>query len=76
MRATLSYLESIEHIELMLSVYATNKEKKQTFLKKGVPSKELDQEQEKILNDIQFITGERSIEHAQLIVSEYKQSSN
>lgn len=68
----LSYVEAIEHLKDLVNVFNKNIDQKNTFLKKGIPSKEIDRELDKVLNDIYKITGERSIQHAKKVLAEYK----
>lgn len=65
-----SYNESISYLKDLVRVFEENIEQKNTFLKRGVPSVEIDRELERILNEIQWITGERSIKHAKTIIEQ------
>ncbi|MEX3623696.1 hypothetical protein [Viridibacillus arvi] len=71
-KETLSYQEAVARLKNLVEVFSRNIEQKNTFLQKGINSKENDQALENILNEIYFITGERSIHHARAIIDEYK----
>jgi hypothetical protein len=69
-RPMLSYNEAVNYLKDLVRVFEENIEKKNTFLKRGIPSDEIDRELERILNEVQWITGERSIKHARKILEQ------
>lgn len=74
LRPTMSYMESIERLQMIVTVYYQTMDKKKAFQKKGEVSIEVNREIERLLNDIQFITGERDISFAEKILSQYDNS--
>lgn len=71
MRSTMSYLESIEYLKTLISIYEQTVDKKRAFDIKGESSIEVEREIERILNDVRFITGERNVQLAKTVVSQY-----
>jgi hypothetical protein len=69
-RPMLSYNEAVNYLKDLVRVFEENIEKKNTFLKRGISSDEIDRELERILNEVQWITGERSIKHARKILEQ------
>ncbi|WP_121616740.1 hypothetical protein [Virgibacillus halodenitrificans] len=65
-----SYKEAIQYLQDLVRAFEENIEKKNTFLKRGVSSQEIDRELERLLNEIQWITGDRSIRHAKNIINQ------
>lgn len=65
-----SYNEAVNYLKNLVQAFEENIEKKNTFLKRGTSSDEIDRELERILNEVQWITGERSIKHAKTIINQ------
>lgn len=71
LRSTTSYLQSIEQLKTLVTIYYQTVDKKRVFDQKGQPSIEVEREIERLLNDVQFITGERNISFAETVISQY-----
>lgn len=71
----MSYTEAVEHLKDLVRVFAQNIEQKNTLLQKGVNPKDIDRELERILNEIESVTGERSIQHAKLVIAQFEGES-
>lgn len=69
-RQMYSYNGAVNYLKDLVRAFEENIEKKNTFLKRGTSSDEIDRELERILNEIEWITGERSIKHAKNIISQ------
>lgn len=69
-RPMYSYKEAVEYLKVLVRIFEENIEKKNTFLRRGVPSEEIDRELERILNEVKWITGEPSIKHAKEIINQ------
>lgn len=72
LRETLSYQDSILHLERIIKIYEDLLKKKEVYLQRGTPSHELDKSIEGILNDVQFITGERKISAAKKVLEQFE----
>lgn len=72
LRETLSYQDSILHLERIIKIYEDLLKKKEVYLQRGTSSHELDKSIEGILNDVQFITGERKISAAKKVLEQFE----